>query len=124
MNDNEMKRLRCHKAVGPDTKHCFNPFSLTRYNLTQLKSPKLLNHSDVNNSLFRQTVCVLVYEGQNEKTATQLLGTPLVTGDSEISLHLKHTLKVYDSTPGQNPSLQRQERKKQKQKEKKKKSCQ
>lgn len=94
MTDRETKRFRCHKAVGPDVEHYLSQCSLTRPSLTQLKCPELLNQPDLNDSLFFLQACRLIgCQDQNAKAATQILHIALLPGDSQISLHLKHTLK-------------------------------
>lgn len=103
MTDSEMKRLQYHKAVGPDVEHFLSQGSLTKPRLTQFKSPALLNQPDLNSSLFFPPVCVAYWEqDQNAKAAAQLLcpWSPPPPRDSEVSLHMKCTLKEKDCARG------------------------
>lgn len=68
--------------------------------LNTIIKPALLNQLDPNNSLFILQMCMAYWmQDQNAKPATSFC-YPLPTRNSEVSQHLKHTLKEQDSAPG------------------------
>lgn len=100
MTESEMKRLQCLKVVGPDMKHFLSQGSVTRPSWTQLKALSCsISQTYTTRCSFLKCVwfigCMIRMQRQQPSFCVHgLLPSPR---DSEVSLHLKYTLKEKDS---------------------------